>query len=69
MMNSQLNLKKKLCAPYISDILAHIFNTSISQGVNPELLKTARITPIYKKGDKCDPSNYRPISVLNFLAK
>ena len=59
----------KLCAPYISDTLAHIFNTSISQGVYPELLKTARITPIYKKGDKCEPSNYRPISVLSQINK
>ena len=59
----------KLCSPYISETLANIFNTSISHGVYPELLKTARVTPIYKKGDKSDPSNYRPISVLSLINK
>ena len=59
----------KLCAPYISETLANIFNMSISQGVYPELLKTARVTPIYKNGEKSDPSNYRPISVLSLINK
>ena len=52
-----------LCAPYISEPLANIFNASINNGTYPDLLKIARVTPIYKKGSKSDPSNYRPISV------
>ena len=59
----------KLCAPYISSSLANIFNASISKGVYPDLLKTARVTPIYKKGAKSDPGNYRPISVLSQVNK
>ena len=59
----------KLCAPHISETLANIFNASISNGVYPDLLKTARVTPIYKNGDKSDPSNYRPISVLSLMNK
>ena len=36
----------------------------------PEDFKTARVTPVYKgKGDKSDPNNYRPISVVPILAK
>ena len=38
----------KMCAPYISEPLAFIFNSSIINGVFPDLLKTARVTPIYK---------------------
>ena len=59
----------KLCAPFISTPLAKIFNASIAKGVYPDLLKTARVTPIYKKGAKTDPGNYRPISVLSQINK
>ena len=59
----------KLCAPYVSTPLANNFNASISKGVYPDLLKTARVTPIYKKGVKSDPGNYRPISVLSQVNK
>ena len=35
----------------------------------PEILKEAYVTPIYKKGDRHNPENYRPISVTPTLAK
>merc|ERR1712055_79996 len=56
-------------APYISEPLANIFNASINTGTYPDLLKIARVTPVYKKGSKSDPSNYRPISVLSQVNK
>ena len=34
-----------------------------------ERLKTAKITPVFKKGKSCDMDNYRPISVLQAIAK
>lgn len=59
----------KLCSKYISGPLTNIFNASIKNGVYPDLLKTARVTPIYKKGVKSDPGNYRPIGVLSQVNK
>ena len=54
----------------ISPYLAHIFNLSLCTGFLPQDWKLARITPIYKgKNDKCDPTNYRPISVVSPIAK
>ena len=53
----------------IADPLAHIFNASILSGVFPEQMKIAKVIPLFKKGDKLDPSNYRPISLLSTLSK
>ena len=46
-----------------------IFNMSFTTGVYPDLLKTAKTIPIYKKGSKLCTSNYRPISILSNLYK
>ena len=35
----------------------------------PDDLKMARVVPIYKKNCKNDPSNYRPVTVLNVISK
>ena len=47
----------------------HVLNLSLSQGVVPQELKIARVTPIFKAGDKQMLSNYRPISVLPYFSK
>jgi hypothetical protein len=53
----------------IASYLALIFNSCIEIGVFPDLMKHGKITPIFKAGDRCDPTNYRPISVLPALSK
>ena len=66
------NLPVKLLsdgAQYISTPLAHIFNLSLKLGLFPDSLKVARVSPVYKKGDRDQPGNYRPISVLSILSK
>ena len=44
--------------------LTMIFNLSISTGIVPEMLKIAKVVPIYKKDDAEKFSNYRPVSLL-----
>ena len=59
-----------LSAPAIAPSLTHIFNLFLYQGLLPSDWKIARVTPIFKnKGDKSDPNNYRPISVVPTIAK
>ena len=47
----------------ILDPLFHIFNLSLLSGCVPDKLKIAQVIPVFKKGDRSQPSNYRPISL------
>ena len=49
--------------------LTIIINLSILEGKVPDLLKVAKIIPVYKNGDTCSPSNYRSISLLSIFDK
>jgi hypothetical protein len=53
----------------ISEPLAHIFRQSMNTGTVPRDWKTARVIPIFKKGTKSDPSNYRPVSLTSVPCK
>ena len=53
----------------ISDKLCDWLNTCAVQGIYLDILKTGRVTAIYKWGDKKDVGNYRPITVLSSFNK
>ena len=53
----------------LGDILANCINSSFEQGSFPQCLKGATVIPLHKKNSKKDPSNYRPVSLLNSLSK
>ena len=50
-------------AVYIAHPLSMIFNLIMQNGALPDILKTAFVTPIFKKGLASEPGNYRPISI------
>ena len=54
----------QLCTP-----LTKLFQLSIKQGKVPQQWKEANIIPIFKKGSRSDPSNYRPVSLTSILSK
>lgn len=49
--------------------LTHALNLSLSQGIFPDELKLARVTPVYKSDNPQKVNNYRPISVLSVFSK
>ena len=53
----------------ITPVLCNLINCCIDQGCFPNHLKIAQIIPICKSGKKDEPSNYRPISLLNPVCK
>lgn len=53
----------------IAEPLAILINKSFLEGVFPDVFKISKITPIYKKGDKCQFDNYRPIALLSVVSK
>ena len=57
-------ITQDICIP-----LTDCINSAILNGVFPEELKLADVTPLYKKSDPEDKANYRPISVLPSLSK
>ena len=59
----------KLAADIVSPSLTHIFNESMRTGIFPSEWQLAKVSPIFRKGAKTDPNNYRPISVIPIVSK
>ena len=54
----------KECSREISPSLTVLFNLSLTLGKMPENWKLANVSPIFKKGERKNCCNYRPISLL-----
>ena len=59
----------KKVAHILVNPLSMLINNSFVNGIFPDCLKIARITPLHKNGDLSNPSNFRPISSLSFYSK
>ena len=53
----------------ITEPVSHIINISILTETVPDAFKSAKVIPLFKKGSKLEPGNYRPVSILPVLSK
>ena len=59
----------KRTATALSIPLSILFNLSLTLGKVPDSWTKAIVVPIYKKGLKSNPSNYRPISLTSIICR
>ena len=53
----------------IAPPLTYLINMSFRTGVFPDMWECAKVMALFKKGDKHDRDNYRPISILPTVSK
>ena len=59
----------KVCAEPLTQTLTDMFNLSLRLGKLPKDWTAANIVPIFKKGDKTNTRNYRPVSLTSIICK
>ena len=59
----------RVCPDLIAESLCAIFNRSINTGIFPTDWKCSKVIPLFKKGERRDLNNYRPISIIPVVAK
>ncbi len=59
----------KIAIDQLAPLLTHLINLSITKCIFPNELKLAEIIPVFKKNDKMNKENYRPISLLPVISK
>ena len=63
------NKMLKRVSKTVAKPLCIIFNRSLQEGIFPDKWKLGNLVPIFKKGEKSIPANYRPVSLLSNLGK
>ncbi len=63
------NTVLKQCADEISPCLSEIFRQSLSSATLPIDWTKANVAPIFKKGNRHEPANYRPVSLTSVCCK
>ena len=53
----------------INPVVTNLFNRSLLSSTFPSAWKSRKVVPLYKSGNRCNPSNYRLITVLPTASK
>ena len=56
-------------ANVLTPVLTKLFNRSLSSSIYPDIWKCGKVTALFKSGERTDPNNYRPITVLPIVSK
>ena len=59
----------KECATSAAPVIQKIYQESVSSGILPQDWLNASVSPIFRKGDRSLPSNYRPVLLTCFACK
>ena len=59
----------KNCSTILVQPITIIFNLSVKQGSLPKIWKHGRISPLFKKGKRNVPANYRPVTLTSIICK
>ncbi len=54
----------KTCKSQLMPHILQLVNKSFSSGIFPDILKTAKVKPLFKKNDPTLMGNYRPVSIF-----
>ena len=59
----------KECAYELAPVLSRLFRLCLKTGIYPSSWKHVLVQPVPKKGDRSNPSNYRPIALTSTISK
>jgi len=59
----------KMTANSITPSLTKLFNAVLRSSKYPRIWKQANVTPLFKKGNRQDKGNYRPVSLISNVGK
>lgn len=57
------------CASVLAQPLKILFNLAIETTTFPNMWKMSKIVPVFKKGERANVENYRPITIVNNFSK
>ena len=59
----------KRCGVSLSLPIYMLWSESMSSGVVPHFYKTGYVSPLFKKGSRCEAGNYRPVTLTSHVVK